>query len=331
MSDYKISILVTFYNQEKYVDKALNSIFGQKTNFKYKVIIGDDGSSDGTISAIEKWKKKYPEIELLVRDRNDGCNIGGFRASRNRLSLLRRVKTKYFIFLDGDDHFSDAKKLQMQYELLESEQNRDCIACAHDISALYPDGSIKPYSKKKVKEGKYDIKEYWKKYYFHTNTILFRSSLIKKLDLKLLENNYNDNMITFSALQFGKIYFIPKSMAVYNQTGDGIWTTNNKIANHIRNMFLYDICLIINPDLKYETGIRFGSSWLELFRLRKSISKAEYRNYYKEACDKHLKYSVMWLNYNESSFFQKLILIKKFAFLVLNSCIYKIIGKVQKK
>lgn len=43
----KLSILVTFYNQEEYVDRAMNSIFSQKTNFDYEIIIGDDGSSDG--------------------------------------------------------------------------------------------------------------------------------------------------------------------------------------------------------------------------------------------------------------------------------------------
>ena len=59
MNDYKISVLVTFYNQEMYVDKALTSIFDQKTDFDFKVIIGDDGSTDGTVGRIKKWMEKY--------------------------------------------------------------------------------------------------------------------------------------------------------------------------------------------------------------------------------------------------------------------------------
>lgn len=330
MIDYKISVLVTFYNQENYVDKALSSIFSQKTNFGFCVIIGDDGSSDGTIGKIDNWKEKYPDIKVLVRDHNDGCTIGGFRASRNRLSLLKQVKTDYFIFLDGDDYFSDENKLQLQYDILESKSNRDCIACAHDIQALYSDGSIKPYIYQKVNEGKYEIKKYWRKYYFHTDTILFRSSLIDKLDFKLLENNYNDNMITFSALQFGKVYYIPNAMAVYNQTGDGIWTTGNQITNNIRNLFLYDICNIINPQIKKITNIRFWTTWKNLLFLRKNINLEEYYDYLDEAETKKLKCSVEWIKYNERKMKEKMILCSKSIFIIVNAYIFRIMYKLFK-
>lgn len=331
MSDYKISVLVTFYNQENYVDRALSSIFSQKVNFKFKVIIGDDGSSDNTVEIIKNWMKKHNEIELIIRNHNDECTIGGFRASKNRLNLLKKVSTDYFIFLDGDDFFSDDNKLQIQYNLLENEINRDCIGCAHAIDALYRDGTIKPYSNQKVKEGKYGVKEYWKKYYFHTDTILFRSLIINKINFDLLENNYNDNVITYSAIQFGMIYYLPKSMAVYSQTGDGIWTTGNQITNNIRNMFLYDICIIINPKNRFVTNIRFGYTWLNLLKLRKQISKTQYSLFLKEAKDKRLKYSVEWLTYNDVSHFKKLRLLLTSIPIIAHSFIYNVFRKMSDK
>lgn len=332
MNDYKISVLVTFYNQEMYVDKALTSIFDQKTDFDFKVIIGDDGSTDGTVGRIKKWMEKYPEIELNVRDHNDGCTIGGFRASRNRLDLLKRVDTKYFIFLDGDDYFSDENKFQIQYDIMEKDENRDCIVCAHNINALYNNGEIKPYTSLNIPEGKYGKREYWANYYFHTDTMLFRSKLIKKLDFNLLENNYNDNMITFTAIQFGKIYYLPQYMAVYNQTGDGIWTTGNQIINNIRNMFLYDICNVVAPNMKKETNIRFFSTWKNLYALRKEIdpNMKNYSVFLSEADGKGFKYSEFWLKYDKISVFSKLSILKDAAYIVICGYSFKIKRKLKK-
>ena len=49
----KVSVLVTFYNQEDYVDEALQSVFDQKCDFDFEVLIGDDGSTDGTMAITE--------------------------------------------------------------------------------------------------------------------------------------------------------------------------------------------------------------------------------------------------------------------------------------
>ena len=57
----KVSVLVTFYNQEDYVDEALQSVFDQKCDFDFEVLIGDDGSTDGTMAKLQKWKQKYPD------------------------------------------------------------------------------------------------------------------------------------------------------------------------------------------------------------------------------------------------------------------------------
>ena len=53
----KVSVLVTFYNQEDYVDEALQSVFDQKCDFDFEVLIGDDGSTDGTMAKLQKWKQ----------------------------------------------------------------------------------------------------------------------------------------------------------------------------------------------------------------------------------------------------------------------------------
>ena len=140
-----ISVLVTFYNQERYVDDALGSIFMQETSFPFQVIVGDDGSSDGTVEKVKEWQSKYPgRIRIVIQERDNNKEYKGItRVSRNRLSLLELVDTPYFAYLDGDDYYTDKKKLQKQYDILEKPENGDCVGCGHNIRMFMEDDPIK--------------------------------------------------------------------------------------------------------------------------------------------------------------------------------------------
>ncbi len=290
-----VDILVTFYNQEQYVERAINSCLEQKTDFPCRILVGDDGSSDNTVQEVKRLQEEHPgRIELYVMDRVPGEKyIGGFRASGNRLNLLSKVTADYFIFLDGDDYFSSGGKLQRQVDIL--RENPDCAACAHAIDALYPDGRMEPYVAEKIPEGKYGRKRYWRHLYFHTDTILARSSVIASIPEKLVENHFNDNMITYLILQNGPIYYLPQAMAVYTQTGGGIWTGGKRVVGNLRNMVLYDICLIVDPGMQKETAIRFASTWLKMFSLRKEIRKEDLEPFYLEAKEKNFRYTRKWI------------------------------------
>ncbi len=309
----KVSVLVTFYNQKGFVDRALNSVIKQKTDFDYEILVGDDGSNDGTEEIVKRWIQRFPEkIKLYHMDRDDAATyIGGFRASQNRINLLNQVQGDFFIFLDGDDYFDNEEKLAKQVAILEDEFNQDCIACAHNTIMELEDGTRKPLSPSRLREGKYEAKKYWRRLYFHTDSLLVRSSVINNLPLKMLENNFNDNLITFSLIQHGSIYYFPEQWAVYAQTGTGIWTSGNAIKNQLRNMMIFDLCNKINPDFVYETEIRIAFAWLVLLLKRKKIDKTALQAYANEIENKELEYSRMWLDYGNLNVKDKLGLILK--------------------
>ncbi len=303
----EISVLITFYNQEKYVNKTIDSVIRQKVNFPFEIIIGDDGSSDSTFDLIKKWTYDYPDvIKAFCFERDESKYIGGFRASQNRLKLLKEVKGNYFIFLDGDDYYIDENKLQKQFDVLNNSDNYDCIACGHNMEMLYEDGTKKTTTSSKLVEGKIIPKNYWKNYYIHTDALLFRSKIIKYIDIDLVKNNFNDNLITFLAIQHGNIYYLTDVMAVYYQSSNGIWTGNKKIINHIRNIFLYDLCNIINSDFSKETNRRFAYSWYVLYRNRRFLNSSISSALVEEAKTRNLKNSLKWLNYNNLSLFEKI-------------------------
>ena len=47
----KISFLVTYYQQEKYVRESMESLLTLDKPEEWEILIGDDGSSDGTVEA----------------------------------------------------------------------------------------------------------------------------------------------------------------------------------------------------------------------------------------------------------------------------------------
>ncbi len=256
MEKNKISVLVTFYNQENYVDDALESVFMQETSFPFQVIVGDDGSNDGTVEKIKKWQAEYPDrLRIIIQDRDDSKKeLGIVRASRNRLSILQLVDTPYFIFLDGDDYFTDKHKLQKQYDILEKPENSDCVGCGHNIRMYMEENPIKSViiPGKLVGQGKYYPKKYWRNYYFHTNTIVFRSKYIKDLplDLDIVRNFFDDNTITFCFIKRGPLYFLRDCMADYRKKDVGLWEIGREDLYCIWEFLEYDLECKINPEMK---------------------------------------------------------------------------------
>ena len=327
MTKPKISVLVTFYNQEKYVDTALESIISQKTDFGIKILVGDDGSSDNTVSIVKEWISRYPDvIELYTMDRDEGPVVPLFRASRNRLNLLDHVDTDYFIYLDGDDFYCSDLKLQKQFEILEKEDNMDCIACGHNIYMQYGDGSRKPAMGAGLEECKVEAKKYWRDLYVHTDSLLIRSSVIPKIDKALLENCFDDIVITFSVIQFGKIYYLPDFLAVYMYTGDGICSGGNEVENSISSIMMYDICQIINPGFVSQTKVRFSHIWKSLMKNRKNIDPDLLIHYSDDALNKNLKYTYRWIHYSESGLADKLNL----YFVDFSVRVHKLLAKLFK-
>lgn len=87
-----LSIVILSFNTKELTLKCLKSIFQKKWKIKYKVIVVDNASGDGTVAAI---RKLFPQVEVIV---NEG-NVG-FAAGNN--VALKRVHSKYSLLLNSD-------------------------------------------------------------------------------------------------------------------------------------------------------------------------------------------------------------------------------------
>jgi len=115
-----VSVFMVAYNHEKYVAQAIESVIRQKGDFSIRLIIGEDCSTDSTLSICQTYKEKYPDkIELLANKTNLG-------SSKNVANVYRRCVdsgAEYVAILEGDDYWTDDYKLSKQIEILENNSN----------------------------------------------------------------------------------------------------------------------------------------------------------------------------------------------------------------
>lgn len=110
------SVVVIFYNQERYINRALYSIIHQ-THRDLDIIVIDDGSDE----TIEDVVGRFGDSRIrFFRKPN-----GGPASARNR--GIKEAKGKYIAFLDGDDVFLP-NKIECMDELLNRHSWPVCIA-----------------------------------------------------------------------------------------------------------------------------------------------------------------------------------------------------------
>ena len=95
MSKPLVSILIPTYNGERFLRPALRSALSQ-SHREIEVVIGDDGSTDGTWDLIAAAEAADPR----VRGIRHPTNLGPFE---NPLTLLREARGEYVKFLLHDD------------------------------------------------------------------------------------------------------------------------------------------------------------------------------------------------------------------------------------
>ena len=137
-----ISVWVITYNHAGFIGKCLDSILSQVTEYPFEICLGEDESTDNTREICQLYAAKYPEvIRLFLRDRDDPRRAGCAGAWQfNFLKTFKACKGKYIAMCDGDDYWSDSRKLQTQVNWL--EQHPGYSGCFHKIGQVDENNKI---------------------------------------------------------------------------------------------------------------------------------------------------------------------------------------------
>ena len=219
----KISVLVTTYNHITYIRQALEGFISQKTNFPFEVLIHDDASTDGTVSVIKEYQKKYPDIIKPVYQKENQWSKG---IDVFKTFLYPQIKSQYVALCEGDDYWTDPLKLQKQVDFLDAHP--ECSICFHPVKVVWEDKSQKdrifPTPSFRFRKKITTLQDLLKHNYIQTNSVVYRWRFHKD-SLNLIPDDIlpGDYFLHLLHAQTGKIGFIDDVMAVYRKHAGGLW------------------------------------------------------------------------------------------------------------
>lgn len=136
MKNPKISVIVSVYNTEKYIEKCLDSLLNQ-TYSNIEIVVINDCSTDGSLKILKKYAKKYDNMILIENKENKGLSY-----SRN--VGLEKATGKYIGYIDSDDYV-DSTYYEQMMKAIKKEKSEIAIA---DMKIVYEDGSFPDYVSK---------------------------------------------------------------------------------------------------------------------------------------------------------------------------------------
>lgn len=269
----KVSVIVPFYNVEKYIEKCLNSLVNQ-TLEEIEIILVNDGSKDNSEKTAKEFEEKYAHKIKYYEKPN-----GGLGDARN--FGINYATGEYIAFLDSDDYVEPTMYEEM-YEKAKQE-NADMVEC--DFWWEYP-------NKKKEDIGTT---------YSNQKEMLYKSRVVawnKLIKREIYQNHpearfsvglrYEDVEGFYKILPYiKKVAFVRKCFIHYvqrqgsisntqNRRNEEIFTVLENVINYYKTNNIYDE---FQEELEYVyTRYLLCSSFLRIVRIKDKTTKKELLN-----------------------------------------------------
>ena len=203
----KISIIIPFYNVEKYIIDCINSVKAQ-TFTDFECILIDDKSSDNSLRNAIETINDDTRFKIIVHKEN-------LRQGGARNTGIKNANGDWIVFLDSDDEWKSNFLEKMYNEAITS--GADIVVCNYE--KIDSDGKIINYNLQNIKGiqtnrdllleaflespspvNKLYKKEIWKEISFPTNIF------------------YEDLATIFQTVFYAKkVFFIDDSLYIYKQ------------------------------------------------------------------------------------------------------------------
>lgn len=228
-----VSIRCFTFNHQNYIEKCLDSLLMQQTDFPFRIVVHDDASTDGTAGIVKEYQRSFPNIIIAVVE---GSNLYSRDDGTLQHAVDRYITGKYVAICEGDDFWVDDRKLQKQVDFLEREN--DYVACGH--AAYYADESGRLMEDRFFNYGKgsreiktEDIITDW---VMATNSLVYKNECVPNNEIPYLQKARNRDfaLISFLTLQ-GKFYYFDERMSAYRVV------STNSVMDQCRNNFAFRI------------------------------------------------------------------------------------------
>lgn len=244
----KLSVCVVTYNHGLYIEKAIKSIFNQKVPFPFEVIVSEDCSTDDTAQKLKEIFHTFKSRNLKVIYRKK--NLG---AMNNYIDTLKKCQGEYVALLEGDDYWTDNKKLATQVGFL--DQHKDYSISTHNVLVVDETSNStgtewlgKNHRQTSIindlmREGTGGA----------TSSVVFRKNSLFPLPSWFDKISGNDWATQILCTGKGKMYYFPKTMGIYRRHTGGITDFTSSDDEEVRAFTLggVHLCNVFNEHFHY--------------------------------------------------------------------------------
>ncbi|MCB0792012.1 MAG: glycosyltransferase [Flavobacteriales bacterium] len=230
-----VSVVCTTYQHERYIAQALDGFLMQRTDFPFEIIVHDDASTDATPRIVREYAERYPDLIVPVLQAESHFHKPG-SVTKAACDVARG---RYIATCEGDDHWTDPDKLQLQVDLLEA--NPDATGCFHYTQQIF-DGTGAPGRIIGEHGGRtrFSVEDTFSPYALcHYNAFMFRSHLQFLPDWYATIKSGDMAIFSMVAAQ-GPLLCIPRVMSVYRKHSAGITAADaaEQKAHHLARIRL---------------------------------------------------------------------------------------------
>lgn len=296
----KLSIVIPFYNVEKYIAQCLDSAVNQDIPLSdYEIICVNDASPDGSRDIVLDYMKRYPNIRLIEHEHNK--KLGTARNTGRSIA-----RGKYIWNVDSDDYI----KPNCIKSLIEICENEDLDILMFNLNLVVGKDEKKDGARNNIAS----------KCCSGIDFILQNSSMIGAFSpvwtqiykKSFLETNYifsppinvgEDLPFSYKALYLAeRIKFVNQYCYYYRRNDSSI---GGSIEYNIKALSLYEKCLVCPRYMSemvhasvtdssvryiYDSIIKYTIYWLpEYYSKLKEMEKAKFKdicrkNIWKDKC-----------------------------------------------
>ena len=222
-----VSMCCLTYNQAATIAQCLDSMLMQVVDVPVEIVVHDDASTDGTAEIVADYADRHP---TLIRTILQTTNQYGGASTHPVVLLLEAARGDYVALCEGDDYWTDTRKISIQFDALNAHGQIDI--CGHDARVLrineasrsveeriqgYPGGIYTP-QQVAMKE---DVK-------IATASLFFRRSVATTFSefMRSRHRDIGDLYLKILGARRGGLLYLPKAMAAYRQNNPGSWSRN---------------------------------------------------------------------------------------------------------
>ncbi|MBQ6064326.1 MAG: glycosyltransferase family 2 protein [Prevotella sp.] len=263
-----VSILVPVYNVEKFIQRCVESIFGQ-TYEQLDIVFVDDCSPDNSIQVVRETLERYPnrkdQVRILKHEKNRGL-----AAARN--TAVWEAKGDYLIHVDSDDYI-DIDTISRCVDRIEECNGADVVVFG--VNHVFTNKTVTPPLKIPGSKSEYVELLLSRKVRFNIWGCMFKTDLYKKFNISAIEGvNMGEDYSVMPRLMYyaNKIVELPIPLYNYIHLNENSYTNGFSVSGVYSHMKIFPMLRDFfseKQDDDYMTAIDCGESMFKSTALLK--------------------------------------------------------------